>query len=200
VQGVVCRERPTHMVGRKLGVANGGHTLTPHRVALILNREQGDDGVTEDRQVVVTELREGPMGSSLQSVVEVIASSPGKPSHHGWLGGVSQNVHMDLATPQPELMVRVVMVCGNPCVAKVVQHVPEQGGKTGAVRPVTTEPSIGCDGGVGVVIHLSKTREKRINISSIEQRQQTKTINKPRRQQNFNSDSVSTDDDLTKVY
>jgi hypothetical protein len=42
-----------------------------------------------------------------------------------------------------------------------------------------TEPSVGSKVGVGVVIHMSKTREKRINISSIEQRQQTKTPNKP---------------------
>jgi hypothetical protein len=46
---VACREHPTRMVGRKLGVTNGGHALTPHRVALIPNGEQGDGGVTEDR-------------------------------------------------------------------------------------------------------------------------------------------------------
>jgi hypothetical protein len=56
-----------------------------------------------------------------------------------------------------------------------VQHVPEQGGKPGAVQPITTEPSIGSKGDIGVVIHLSKTREIRINISSIKRRQQTKT-------------------------
>jgi hypothetical protein len=39
VLGVACRERPTHMVGQKLRVANGGHALTPHRIALILNGE-----------------------------------------------------------------------------------------------------------------------------------------------------------------
>jgi hypothetical protein len=61
-------------------------------------------------------------------------------------------------------------------VAEAVQHVPKQGGKPGAVQPITTEPSTDSKGGVGVVIHLSKTREKRINISSIEQRQQTKTL------------------------
>jgi hypothetical protein len=60
--------------------------------------------------------------------------------------------------------------------AEAVQHVPEQGEKSGAVQPVTTEPSVGSRGGVGVVIHLLKTREKRINISSIEQRQQIKTL------------------------
>jgi hypothetical protein len=37
------------MVGQKLGVADGGHTLTPHRVALILNEEQGNGGVAENR-------------------------------------------------------------------------------------------------------------------------------------------------------
>jgi hypothetical protein len=49
VLGVVCRECPTHVVGQK---------LTPYRVALVPNGEQGDDDVTEDRQVVLTELRE----------------------------------------------------------------------------------------------------------------------------------------------
>jgi ATP adenylyltransferase/5',5'''-P-1,P-4-tetraphosphate phosphorylase II len=74
------------------------------------------------------------------------------------------------------------MVRGNPRVAKEVQHIPEQGAKTGAVQPITTEPSVRSEGGVGVVVHLSKTREKRIKISSIEQKQQTKTPNEPRRQ------------------
>jgi hypothetical protein len=89
---------------------------------------------------------------------------------------VSQNVHMDLAAPQPELTVRAATVRGKTRVAKAVQHVPKQGGKPGAVQPITTEPSVSSKGGVGVVIHLSKTREKRINISSTEQRQQTKTL------------------------
>jgi hypothetical protein len=57
-------------------------------------------------------------------------------------------------------MVRVAMVRGKIRVVKAVQHVPEQGGKPGAVQPVATEPFIGSEGGVGVVIHLSKTREK----------------------------------------
>jgi hypothetical protein len=39
------------------------------------------------------------------------------------------------------------------------------------VQPVTTKPSVDSEGGVGVVIHLLKTKEKQINISSIEQRQ-----------------------------
>jgi hypothetical protein len=187
------------MVGQKLGVTNGGHALTPYHIALVLNGEQGDGGVTEDRQVALTELREGLVGSPLQCVVEVVAVSRGIPSRHSRVSGVSQNVHMDLAVPQPELTVWTATVCGNPHVAKAVQHVPEQGGKTAAVQPVTTEPSVGSKGGLGVVVHLLKMREKLINISSIE-RQQTKTPNKPRRQQNVNSDSVSTDDDLAKLY
>jgi hypothetical protein len=52
------------------------------------------------------------------------------------------------------------MVRGKPRVAEAVQHVPEQGGKPGAVQPVTTEPPISSKGGVWVVIHLSETREK----------------------------------------
>jgi hypothetical protein len=82
---------------------------------------------------------------------------------------------MDLAASQPELTVRTAAIRGKPRVAEAVQHVLEQGGEPGAVQPVTTEPSIGSKGGIGVVIHLSKTTNKQINISFIEQRQQTKT-------------------------
>jgi hypothetical protein len=148
------------MVGRKLRVADGGHVLTPHRVTLVLNGEQGDGGIVENRQVALIELCEGLVGSPLQSVVEVVTSSRGKPSCHGRVGGVSRNVHVDLAAPQPALMVWTTTVHGKPRVAEVVQHVPEQGGEPGAVQPITTESSVGSKGGVGVVIHLSKTREK----------------------------------------
>jgi hypothetical protein len=51
VLGVACRERPTHVVGQKLGVANDSHALTPHQVALIPNGVQGDGGVIENWQV-----------------------------------------------------------------------------------------------------------------------------------------------------
>jgi hypothetical protein len=47
--GVACCELPTHVVGRKLGVANGIHALTPHCIALMLNGEQSDGGAVEDR-------------------------------------------------------------------------------------------------------------------------------------------------------
>ncbi len=105
---------------------------------------------------MLTELREGLVGSRLQSVIEVITPSRGKPSHHGQVGGVSWNVHMDLAAPQPKLMVRSATVHRKTSVAEAAQHVPKQGGKPGVVQPVTTEPSVGSKGGVGVVIHLSK--------------------------------------------
>jgi hypothetical protein len=196
--GVACHERPTRVVGQKLGVANGNHVLIPHRVALVPNREQGDGGVTEDRQVVLIELGEGLVSSPLQSVIEVIDPNCGEPSRHGRVGGVSRNVHMDLAMPMSELTVRVTMVCGNPLVAKAVQQVPMQDGKTVVVQPVTTEPSIGYEGGVGVVVHLSKIREKRINISSIKQGQQ------PKLQINHHNKTLAqiliwTDDDLAKL-
>jgi hypothetical protein len=83
--------------------------------------------------VALTELREGLVGSPLHSVVEVVTPSHGKPSRHGRVSGVSQNVHMDLAAPQPELMVRTTTVRGKTRVAEVVQHIPKQGGKPGAV-------------------------------------------------------------------
>jgi hypothetical protein len=172
VLGVKC---PTRMVGWKLGVVDGGHTLTPHHIALVPNGEQGNDGVTENRQVMLTELCEGLVGSPFQSVIEVVTPSHGKPSHHGRVGRVSRNVHVDLAAPQPELTVWAAAIRGKPHVTKAMQHIPEQGRKPGAVQPVATEPSVGSKCGVGVVIHLSETREKRINILSIEQRQQIKT-------------------------
>jgi hypothetical protein len=67
---------------------------------------------------------------------------------------------MDLAAPKPKMMVRATTVRGGPRVAKAVQHILEQGGKTGAVQPITTEPSVGSEGGIGIVVHLSKTRKK----------------------------------------
>jgi hypothetical protein len=65
VLGVVCGKRPIRMVGQKLRVVDGGHALTPHLVALILNGEQGNGSVAENRQVALTELREGLVGSAL---------------------------------------------------------------------------------------------------------------------------------------
>jgi hypothetical protein len=135
VLGVAFREHPTYMVGRKLRVANGGHALTPHHVALIPDGEQGNGGVTEDRQVSLTELREGLVGSPLQSVVEVVTPSCGKPSRHSWVGGVSWNVHMDLAVPQPELMVQVALVRGKSHVAEAVQHVRSMVGSPRRFNP-----------------------------------------------------------------
>jgi hypothetical protein len=48
VLGLACGKRPTCVVGQKLWVADGGHALTPHRVALVPNGEQGNGGVTEN--------------------------------------------------------------------------------------------------------------------------------------------------------
>jgi hypothetical protein len=46
--GIAGRECPTDMVGRKLGVTDGGHVLTPHHITLIPNGEQGNGGVIEN--------------------------------------------------------------------------------------------------------------------------------------------------------
>jgi hypothetical protein len=43
------------------------------------------------------------------------------------------------------------MVHGSPRVVKVVQHISEKGREAGVVQPVATKPSVGSDGGVGVV-------------------------------------------------
>jgi hypothetical protein len=71
--GVACRERSIRVVGRKLGVTNDSHALTPHRVALVSNGEQGDDGTVEARQVALTELHESLVGSPIQGVIKVVA-------------------------------------------------------------------------------------------------------------------------------
>jgi hypothetical protein len=67
---------------------------------------------------------------------------------------------MDPEESAPELTVWVAVVRGSPCVTETVQHVLEQGRKPGTVQPVAMVPSVGSEGGVGVVIHLSKTKEK----------------------------------------
>jgi hypothetical protein len=126
--------------------------------------------------VMLTKLHEGLVGSPLQSVIEVPTLSRGEPSRHAQVRGVRRDVHVDLIACTPELMVRTTTVwmstvCRSSYVAKAVQHVLKQQRETGTVKPVTTKPSIDSKDGVGVVVHMSKTKEKRINISSIEQRQ-----------------------------
>jgi hypothetical protein len=117
VLGVACRERPTRVVGRKLGVTNGSHALTPHRVALVPNGEQDDGDVVEARQVALIEFHEGLAGIPLQGVV---APRSGEPSSHTQVGGVSQDVHVDLEASTSELMVWVTAVCGSPRVTETV--------------------------------------------------------------------------------
>jgi hypothetical protein len=78
------------------------------------------------------------------------------------------------------------MVRGSPRVAKAVQHVPEQHQKNGTVQPVATKPSVSSKGGVGVVVHLLKIKEKQINISCIEQRQPPSQYNLQREKKNSN--------------
>jgi hypothetical protein len=74
VLGVACGKRPIRMVGRKLGVPDGGHALTPHRFALILNGGQGSGDVTKNWQVALIKLREGLVGSPLHVVFRKYAS------------------------------------------------------------------------------------------------------------------------------
>jgi hypothetical protein len=120
VLGVVSRERPPRVVSRTLGVTNCGQALTPRRVALVQDREQGNDSADEARQVALIKLRDGLVGSPLQSVVEVIARSRGELGRHARVEGVSRDVHVDLAKSMPELMVRAVTVRGSPSVAEMV--------------------------------------------------------------------------------
>jgi hypothetical protein len=62
---VACRECPTCVVSRTLGVTNGGQALTLHCVALIPNGEQGNGSAVEARLVALTKLHEGLVGSPL---------------------------------------------------------------------------------------------------------------------------------------
>jgi hypothetical protein len=75
--------------------------------------------------VALTELCEGLVGSPLQSVIEVIVGGCGKPDRHARVEGVSRDVHVDLTTSMPELMVRAATVRGSSRVAKMVKHIPE---------------------------------------------------------------------------
>jgi hypothetical protein len=172
-----------------LGVTHSGQALAPHRVALVLDGEQGNGGAGKARQVALTELREGLVGSPLQSVIEIVTSSCGEPGHHAWVRGVSQDVHVDLAASTPELIVQSAMVRGSLRVAETVEHVPKQSRKARTVQPIPTKPSIGPEGGIGVVVHLSKTRKKHVN--------------KPKLKINHHDNTstqilIQTDDDLAK--
>jgi hypothetical protein len=47
--GIACHKCPPRALSRTLGVAHDGQALTPHRVALILDGEQGNGGANEAR-------------------------------------------------------------------------------------------------------------------------------------------------------
>jgi hypothetical protein len=149
-----------------------GHPQRPSARSIpccpFLDREHGNGGADKTRHVVLTELREGLVGSPLQGVVEVITGGCGEPGHHARVRRVSRDVHVDLTASTPELMVWTTMVRGSPRVTKTVDHITEQGRKARMVQPVTMEPSVGPEGGIGVGVHLSKIRKKRITISSTE--------------------------------
>jgi hypothetical protein len=142
--------------------------------------------------VALTELREGLVGNPLQGVIEIIAGGRGEPDRDAWVGRVSWDIHVDLAASTPELMVR-----RNPRVAEMVKHVPEQCRKAGTVQPVITKPSVGPEGGVGVVVHLSTTR----NESSFHPLNRD---NKPKLKRNHHDNTstqilTQTNDDLAKL-
>jgi hypothetical protein len=152
--GVACRERPPHMIHLMLRVTHSGQALAPCRVALVLDKEQGNGGASKARQVVLTELCDSLVGSPLQGVVKVIADDRGELGRHAQVRRVSRDVHMNLTVSTPELMVWVTTVHGSPRVAKTVKHVPEQGQKAGTMQLVATEPSVSPEGGIEVVVHL----------------------------------------------
>jgi hypothetical protein len=65
VLGVACHKFPPRVVSQTLGVAHISQALTPHRVTLILDGEHGNGGVDQTRQLALTELHKGLVGSSL---------------------------------------------------------------------------------------------------------------------------------------
>jgi hypothetical protein len=69
---------------------------------------------------------------------------------------VSWDIHVDPKASMLKLTVRAATIRESPRVTEMVQHVSEQGRKLGTVQPIATVPSVGSEGGVGVVVHLSK--------------------------------------------
>jgi hypothetical protein len=88
--------------------------------------------------VALTELREGLVGSRLQSVIEVIASSCGELGHHARVAGVSRDIHVELTASTSKLTVWAATVRGSPRVAETVEHVLEQSQKARMVQPIAT--------------------------------------------------------------
>jgi hypothetical protein len=158
VLDVTHRECPTHVLGRMRRVASGGQVLTPHRVVPDSDGEQGNGSISEVRQVALTELHEGQVGSPLQHVIEVISHGRSEPRHQARVRGVRQDIHVDLTTPMTELAVQAAVVCRGPCEAKAVQHIPKQGGEAGMVQSITMESSVSTKDDVRLAIHLSKQR------------------------------------------
>jgi hypothetical protein len=71
VPGIACRKHPTHAVGLACDVASSGQMPTRSWVALVPNGKKGNRSVGGVLQVALTKLREGPVGSPLQHVIEV---------------------------------------------------------------------------------------------------------------------------------
>jgi hypothetical protein len=116
----------------------------------------GNGGVGKARQVALIELREGLVGSPLQGIIEVVVGGHGELGRHARVGRVGQDVHVDLVASTPKLTVRALTVRGSPRVAEMVMHISEQGQKARTMQPITTEPSVGLECSVGVVVHLAQ--------------------------------------------
>jgi hypothetical protein len=170
--GVASREHPPRMVGWKCGVGSGGQVLTPFRVTLVLNGEQGNNSADEARQIVFIELHEDPVGSPLQSVTELVSCGGHEPRHHARVRGVSRDIHVDLTMPMSELTVQAAAVGGAPLCSQ-----------SGATRPgVRCETRDGAARHSGATHQLQgqrrgscssvETKGEMSHISSIEQRQQ----------------------------
>jgi hypothetical protein len=80
----------------------------------------------------------------------------------------------------------------------MVKHILEQGRKAGTVQPITTEPSVGPEGGVRVVIHLSQQGRNEASFYPLNR------DNKPELKRNHHGNTstqilTQTDDDLAKL-
>jgi hypothetical protein len=121
--GIACHEHPTHVVGLAHGVASGGKALTPSRVAHVPDGEKGNGGTNGVQQVALTELCEGQVDNPLQHVIKVVSRGRSEPSCQARVGAVRWDVHVDLTTPMPKLMVQMALVRRGPSEAETVQHV-----------------------------------------------------------------------------
>jgi hypothetical protein len=140
--------RITCMEHRLCLITCGFHPHPPNLITPVLDGEQGNgsvNGVQKGNKAmglsVVSKRCCSQNISSLvcdhfQCVAHLMPSGRSGPSHPARLLGVDQNVNADLATSKLELVKNTIVVVGLLHVAKTLQHIPQQAGKSWAVQSV----------------------------------------------------------------